>query len=63
MDDHDRKEMVKDLTALGLHKDLLDSLSTEYINRLFNLIGWASPVFTRDQVGIDDDSVDKKDDE
>lgn len=55
MDEHDRKEMIKDLRALGLHKDLLDSLSSEYINRLFNIIGWASPVFTRDQVGINDE--------
>ena len=48
MDDHDKEVMIKDLMTLGLHRKLLDSLSSEYINRLFNLIGWAAPSFKYD---------------
>ena len=50
MDKHDRKTMTKELLELGLYPELLDSLSDSHIQRLFELIGWAAPVFYRDQV-------------
>tara|TARA_R110002020_G_scaffold3912_1_gene17269 strand:+ start:246 stop:431 length:186 start_codon:yes stop_codon:yes gene_type:complete len=46
---HDREVMTKELLALGLHQQLLDGLSNNIIKELFNLIGWASPAFYKDQ--------------
>lgn len=51
MDDHDKEVMIKDLVTLGLDRRLLDSLSGEYVRRLFNLIGWAAPSFKREGFG------------
>ena len=37
--------MVNDLLKLGLNEKLLDALSNRKISELFQLIGWAAPVF------------------
>tara|TARA_B100001123_G_scaffold232815_1_gene261290 strand:- start:801 stop:1004 length:204 start_codon:yes stop_codon:yes gene_type:complete len=55
MDKHDRDVMVKELRALGLRQDALDAFSDTVISRLFEMIGWAAPAFTRDQVEHSDE--------
>jgi hypothetical protein len=47
MDIKDRETMVKALLKVGLYRKLLDSLTDEKINALYELVGWASPVFEK----------------
>jgi len=50
MHKQDRETMINELLKLGLHKKLLDTLSNETISELFNLIGWAAPVFEKGKI-------------
>ena len=43
----DRETMVESLMKVGLPKKLLDSLKDEKINALYELGGWAAPVFEK----------------
>tara|TARA_R110000751_G_scaffold138686_1_gene242329 strand:- start:164 stop:535 length:372 start_codon:yes stop_codon:yes gene_type:complete len=47
VDKQDRKTMIESLMKVGLYKKLLDSLKDEKINALYELIGWAAPVFEK----------------
>jgi hypothetical protein len=47
MDKRDRKTMVEALMKVGIYKKLLDSLKDEKINALYELVGWAAPVFEK----------------
>jgi hypothetical protein len=52
----DRQVMVSDLLKLGLNEKLLDALSNRKISELFQLIGWAAPVFEKAEIvekGVD----------
>jgi hypothetical protein len=46
----DRQVMVSDLLKLGLNEKLLDALSNRKISELFQLIGWAAPVFEKAEI-------------
>ena len=46
----DREVMTNELLKLGLHKELLESLSNQRISELFSLIGWAAPVFEKGKI-------------
>ena len=47
MDTKDRETMVKALLKVGLYRKLLDNLKDEKINALYELVGWAAPVFEK----------------
>ena len=47
MDTKDRETKIEVLMKVGIYKKLLDNLKDEKINALYELVGWAAPIFEK----------------